>query len=273
MGRPGKSITTFSPELSRQLFYAVTRMAQEPAVKAAVEANHDENRWWPTVVRDWRLRMAVAGWSGRVSYHMVSTYAGVVADAERFGFDQLTRVADSELAELVRPLGLAAARVRYFRSLSAFLRVLEASSLDPLTADTDRFIALFAEQVYQASYKVAQCATLYARGYHCGIMPVDSGMVSKLAPRLGMRFSRGSIAHQEMRKVLETCVTDRADEYCGLARTLDYAVTIPGDRPPTWWVHLVLIYFKRLYCSRPSPRLCSRQPVCDVLLDCGCLAR
>ena len=57
----------------------VGRAAALPDVRAAVEANHDDNRWWPASVPDWRVRMTVAGWSTRVSYAMVSTYAGVVS--------------------------------------------------------------------------------------------------------------------------------------------------------------------------------------------------
>jgi len=270
MSLPTGTVTTFTPELSRRLFRTVARIAEEPSVKAVVEANHDENRWWPTRVKDWRLRMAVAGWSGRVSYNMVSTYADVVVEADRLGFDHLVAMPDRELAELVRPLGLAAARVHYFRSLAAFLENIEASGPDPLTSDTDAFIRLFADKVRQASYKVAQCATLYARGYHSGIIPVDSGMVSKLAPRLGMHFGRGAIAHEQMRRTLEACADDRADGYRKLVSRLNYAVTLPDEGPPTWWIHLSLIYFKRLFCNRPSPRLCPGQPICGRMLDCHC---
>ena len=38
---------------------------------------------------------------------------------------------------------------------------------------------------------------------------------------------------------------------------------------PTWWMHLVLIYFKRLYLNRPSKRLCLRRPMCIDVIDCS----
>ena len=46
---------------------------------------------------------------------------------------------------------------------------------------------------------------------------------------------------------------------------------IPEDADPTWFVHLVLIYFKRLYLNRPGPRLCQLRPACQAFLDCGCV--
>ena len=44
-------------------------------------------------------------------------------------------------------------------------------------------------------------------------------------------------------------------------------------RAPTWFAHLVLIYFKRLYLNRPAPELCPRRPACPELLECGCQRR
>lgn len=43
----------------------VQRVATLPEVRAAVEANHDDNKWWPTSVEDPRTRMLVAGCSTR----------------------------------------------------------------------------------------------------------------------------------------------------------------------------------------------------------------
>jgi hypothetical protein len=132
-------------------------------------------------------------------------------------------------------------------------------------------IHLFAARVRGAGYKVAQCATLYARGYHCGIIPVDSGMVSRLAPFLGIRLRPGPGAHEQLRRQLETVADAMASQYKELAARLGYQVHIPEDANPTWFVHLVLIYFKRLYLNHPGPRLCPRRPACNGFLDCGCV--
>ena len=105
-GHPGATITGYTPELADRLRAFVTSAATQPDVRAAVEANHDDNRWWPAYVQDWRIRMAVAGWSSRVSYAMVGTYAGVVARADTLGWDMLTTLDDESLARLVRPIGL-----------------------------------------------------------------------------------------------------------------------------------------------------------------------
>jgi hypothetical protein len=124
----------------------------------------------------------------------------------------------------------------------------------------------------RAGYKVAQCAALYARGYHCGIIPVDSGMVTRLAPFLGTGLSPGPAAHEEFRQLLEARARAMSGEYRNLSARLGYQVRIPCDADPTWFVHLVLIYFKRLYLNRPGPRLCQRRPACPSFLDCGCAA-
>jgi endonuclease III len=214
--------------------------------------------------------MAVAGWSTRVSYSMIETYSAVVGHADALGWDGLTDLDDRAVTALVRPLGLAASRVGYLRSLAAFLGNAAASGTDlpgMLAAD---LIRLLAGSIRGAGYKVARCATLYARGYHCGVIPVDSGMVSKLAPFLGVSLGTDSIAHEQLRELLEASTTLMSGRYRELAARLGYRVHIPADADPTWLVHLMLIYFKRLYLNRPGPGLCPLRPACDAFLDCGC---
>jgi endonuclease III len=271
-GHPGATITGYTPELADRLRAFVTSAATQPDVRAAVEANHDDNRWWPAHVQDWRIRMAVAGWSSRVSYAMVSTYAGVVARADTLGWDLLSTLDDASLARLVRPIGLPSARIRYLRSLARFIDRTGVPGIDLATAPPDELIASFSAEVDGAGYNTAQCAVLYARGYHCGVIPVDSGMVTRLAPLLGITLTAGTAAYEHLRKLLQAAVTAHADAYRDLAAHLGYQLTIPPGAPPTWFAHLVLIYFKRLYLNRPAPQLCPRRPVCPALLECGCQA-
>ncbi len=174
----------------RRVHRLIERAASLPDVRAEVEANHDENRWWPTTISDPRMRMLAAGWSTRVSYRMIETYARVIASADVYGFDSLVAATDAELATLVRALGRPRARIDYLRSLAELLGCWEKEGTDPTaeSADCDALVFDFAARVRGASYKVAQCALLTARGYHCGIIPVDSGMVTKLA-RPGSRPS------------------------------------------------------------------------------------
>lgn len=168
--------------------------------------------------------------------------AGLLAHVDSLGFDQLVAADDEKVTKWVQPIGLPAARITYLRSLATFL---ERHGVDILSGRADKVISMFATEVAQASFKVAQCALLYARGYHCGIIPVDSGMVTKLVPALGINLPSGAIAHEAMRHVLQDCVAHRAEDYLRLAG--QQAVTIPDDTVPTWWAHLVLIYFKRLF--------------------------
>jgi hypothetical protein len=256
--------------LADRVYAVVSRAASQPDVRAAVEANHDDNRWWPRSVSDWRVRMAVAGWSTRVSYSMIETYSAVVGHADSLGWEALATLDDQAAIALVRPLGLAASRIGYLRSLAAFLGNADSSGTDVPGMRASDLIHLLAGSIHGAGYKVAQCATLYARGYHCGIIPVDSGMVSNLAPFLGVSLDAGPIAHEQFRELLESSTTVMADRYKRLATRLGYRVHIPAQADPTWLVHLVLIYFKRLYLNRPGPRLCPLRPACDAFMDCGC---
>ncbi|WP_129839476.1 hypothetical protein [Streptomyces sp. RFCAC02] len=255
----------------RRVHRLVARAAALPDVRAEVEANHDNNRWWPMTITDPRVRMLAAGWSTRVSYRMVGTYAKVIRAADALGFDALVAATEVELAELVRPLGLARTRIDYLRSLAELLRGWSKEGVDPLSAsaDNDELIGDFTQRVHGASYKVAQCAILTARGYHCGIIPVDSGMVSKLAPALGIDLPPGAVAHERMRHVLEAAVHARARDFRALAAEHDHQVTIPEGAEPTWWVHLTLIYFKRLYLNGPSPKLCAHRPLCVRAVGCA----
>ncbi|MGW8451310.1 hypothetical protein [Streptomyces niveus] len=259
----------------RRVHRLVARAAGLPDVRAEVEANHDENRWWPTSIVDPRVRMLAAGWSTRVSYRMVETYARVITAADAGGFDSLAAATDAELASLVRPIGLPQTRIDYLRSLTELLRNWEKEGTDPTeeSADCDALVLDFAQRVRGASYKVAQCALLTARGYHCGIIPVDSGMVTKLAPALGLALPTGAVAHEHMRHILEATVHARAAEFRSLATDNGYQVTIPEGVEPTWFAHLVLIYFKRLYLNGPAPQLCRRRPVCPKVVDCAHHAR
>ncbi|MEU7022775.1 hypothetical protein ABZ990_19250 [Streptomyces sp. NPDC046203] len=259
------------PQEIRRIHRLVARAAALPDVRAEVEANHDDNRWWPRTIADPRVRMLAAGWSTRISYRMIDTYAEVIRSARALGFDALAASTEGELAELVRPLGLARTRIGYLRSLAELLQEWSKEGVDPLSpsADNDELIDDFARRVRGASYKVAQCALLTARGYHCGIIPVDSGMVSKLAPALGLDLPSGAVAHERMRHALEAAVHARPDDFRSLVTEHNYRIALPEDTEPTWFVHLVSIYFKRLYLNGPSAQLCRRRPLCAKAVGCS----
>lgn len=258
------------PQILDRICDLVTVVASDHAVRSAVDANHDDNRWWPTAIGDWRLRIVLAGWSTRISYNMVDHYRSVVDRVGDIGYEELIRQDDEELLSLIRPIGLPSSRIAYLRSAASYIERLESAGMDVWSRTANEFIVDFAERVEFAGFKVAQCAALYGRGYHCGVIPVDSGMVSKLAPCLGLRLPNSAASHEILRQLLESSADRDSLHYRQLIELNGYNVTLPDEVVPTWWLHLVLIYFKRIYCNRPSDRLCVARPVCTQVIDCHC---
>lgn len=254
MGKPKELIGGLSHEI---LLEALSTCADLADVRQEVILNHDDNRWWPTTIQDWRLRMVIAGWSTRVSYNMIKAYQQVVHNVNRIGYDNLCRMSDAELQDLIGSLGLFDARNQYLRSLAKFIEEFVNETGLPPEIPNDKLIEVLAKDVKGANYKVAQCAVLYARSYHCGIFPVDSGMKDMLGPCLGLHLPRGAIAHEIMRRQMEKMLNAHYHEYHQLAVQTGYGnLAIPKEKAPIWWAHLVLIYFKRLYCNKKNPCQC-----------------
>jgi hypothetical protein len=61
-----------------------------------------------------------------------------------------------------------------------------------------------------------------------------------------------------MRHHLERLVHRFPEHFRGIATDMGYKreLTLPDGTPPTWWVHLVLIYFKRQFCNQHHPSSC-----------------
>lgn len=234
-------------------------------VKAEVVKNHDNNLWWPTDITDKRMRLLIAGLSTRISYNMITTYQQVVAKLNKHSYEEIIKMDDECLSEIVSPLGLLNARMTYIKSMINFIEKYY-NDLDKY--NNEKLIELISKNVHGASYKVAQCCVLYLRGYYCGIMPVDSGMKDILLPCIGFTKRNGSIAHEILRKELEEIVKKLDLE--GIVDENGYSklIAIPKNTPFTWWAHLVLIYFKRFYCNKHKPDLC---PLCkEYDLPCLC---
>lgn len=228
-----------------------------PAVRNEVLKNHDNNLWWPLDVTDWRLRMVVAGWSSRISYNMIATYRRVVSNVNLEGYDTLVHMSAPELQNLIGSLGLFESRRQYLSSLQSFLDSMTQRGISVIDLPADELIRLIAQEVKGANFKVAQCAALYAKGYHCGIFPVDSGMKDMLGPCLGLRLPSGPFAHEVMRQHIEKLVNGMPHELVSLAKQSGYTeLNIPQNQAPMWWAHLVLIYFKRIFCNKKEPSVC-----------------
>lgn len=235
-------------------FETILRTSADQAdVRREVKANFWDNRWWPERIADWRLRMIIAALSTRLSYAHIKSYSAVVAALESLGYETLRTIDDDALRTLLAPIGLYRLRVGLVRSL---IGVIEQRGGELLTVPASTAIAHIAREVYGASYKVAQCCVLYSRGYHCGVMPVDSGMRDMLGPCIGLPLPKGAEAHEVMRTQLER-LTAQAD-CSSLATETGYPECKVGDAPgiAAWWAHLVLVYFKRLYCNRKRPAEC-----------------
>lgn len=249
-----KPITSLSNET---LYKIIQRCANLPEVRQEVLRNHDDNQWWPKSVRDWRVRLLVAGWSTRISYSMIRTYQSVVSRVKEMQYEEVCLLPENELLDILRPLGLSQTRIEYFRSVEQFIREKNFKEEDLIAKSNDALIFDFAKNVRGSGYKVAQCAILYAKGYHCGIFPVDSGMKDMLGPCLGIRLPSGPAAHEVMRKQLEQMLNSDAEQYQKLALESGYeTLSFPEQSAPIWWAHLVLIYFKRLHCNHHKPIQC-----------------
>ena len=242
---------------SKLLLDVIEICCKLPDVNLEVHKNHDDNLWWPLYVTDWRLRMIFAGWSTRISYNMINTYRRVVSDVHKKGYDSLITISDQELRQLIGSLGLFDLRKKFMRSMVAFIQSFIDPQSELLLKSNDELIELIVENVNGASYKVSQCAALYAKGYYCGVFPIDSGMKDLLGPCLGLSLPSGPIANEVMRHYIENNLYRVSDELHQIAFDNGYSdLNIPKSVTPIWWAHLVLIYFKRLYCNKKKPNLC-----------------
>jgi hypothetical protein len=230
--------------MSDNFMRAVVReISHLESLSLEVQSNYAENRWWPTTITDIRLRLLLAGWTTRLSYRSIKHYQAVVARVRDVGFDTICKMPDSGIVELTKTIGLPNARLAYLRSLASFINthgVIYCQS-----SNIDEFIETFARSVDSASFKVGQCAALYARGYHCGIIPVDSGMCDMLAPIVPVPYPHNGIGHEIVRKRLEEFTRDN-DCFMKEQSRLHKWLSVPNT-PATWWLHLLLIYYKRLY--------------------------
>jgi hypothetical protein len=258
-------VTTADP--ANPLSGILATAAVLPDVRAEVAANHDDNRWWPRRITDWRLRMTLACWSARVSYGMINRYAALVDRVESIGYEALTAAPDQQVLDLLQTIGLQHSRLRVFRSLSQQIHHWKVGNVNPVELSNDGLVETIVTSVDGAGYKLAQCAALYAKGYHCGIIPVDSGMADMLGPCLGLKLPRGGYRHEAMRKKLEAEVLQQPNAFRALPGATGYSqlIRVPVDQPPTWWVHLVLVYFKRSYCNRMSPEGCPFRPALPAI--------
>lgn len=235
-----------------------------PDVKSDVIKNHDNNLWWPIEIEDYRKRLLIAGLSTRISYNMINSYRNVINDLNEYSYEQIKEMSEEEIINIIKGLGLSNTRYKYLKSMIDFI---EKYNNDLMTKSNDELIELIANNVSGASYKVAQCCVLYMRGYYCGIMPVDSGMKDIELPCLGFSKYNNAIGHDLLRKQLQQLVENNDMEDIIKKNGYD-ELNIPNCKNATWWVHLVLIYFKRHYCNKHNPSECPLANQCNIKYMC-----
>lgn len=229
--------------------------ASQEEVKKEVLRNYEDNTWWPRVIEDWRIRFLVAGLSARVSYRMIKTYQGVIETLRKYRYEEIATMPEKDFVSIIKPLGLSKLRVKFWQSAVNFIKRIEKGELNIDDLSNEELISLIRKEVKGADYHLAQCCTLYLRGYHSGVIPVDSGMVKTLAPCLGFPAPSGVYGYEVLRKELEEL--SRTIDCSKIATTTGYqSLTLSQDRPLTWWLHLVLIYYKRIFCNRCDPKSC-----------------
>ena len=239
--------------------------SKQETVKREVLLNHDNNLWWPINITDYRMRLIIAGLSTRISYNMIHTYIKVISRLSSYRYEDIANMDKEQLISIMQKLGLTNNRYKYVQSMVNFI-----NSKDEFfwKNQNDVLVLEIAKNVYGASYKVAQCCVLYLKGYYCGVMPVDSGMKDVLLPCIGFEKKKGAIAHEILRKQLENLVggIDFKDIiYNNGFGQLD----IEDYTNATWWVHLVLIYYKRYFCNKSVGRKCPLY-VNSLCILCNC---
>ena len=235
-----------------------------PNVREDVLKNHDNNMWWPLEIDDYKKRLLIAGLSTRISYNMINSYRSVINKLNEYSYDQIKMLSDNELIEIIKGLGLANTRYSYIKSMINFIDKYDGEILE---MKNDELIELIAKNVVGASYKVAQCCVLYMRGYYCGIMPVDSGMKDIELPCLGFTKYNNAIGHDILRKQLQELVKDN-NMYEIIMKNGYDKLNIQDYTNATWWVHLVLIYFKRHYCNKHKPDECPLANIVNLNFNC-----
>ncbi len=236
-----------------ELSEAISIMARQPEVRHAVLDSFSDNPWWPKSIKDWRIRMIVAGLSTRVSFRMLGTYEKVIRHLKKYTFEELQEMNNKDVIDIIRPLGLANNRIKFLRSISEFI-IRHGESI--LNISSDQAIQLIDNEVTGASYKVGACCILYAKGYNSGIIPVDSGLKDMFAPCLGLPASSGKFGHELIRYQLEEIASQVTLAEIAV-KSNDYSdLDLSTTGASKWWFHLVLINYKRHHCNNRQPSSC-----------------
>lgn len=238
--------------------------SKQPEVRLAILKNYDDNLWWPLEIQDYRKRLIIAGLSTRISYNMINNYRKIINDFNNYSFEEIKNMSEENIIHIIKGLGLANTRYKYIKSMIEFI---EKYNDNIFSMHNDELIEFIASNVQGASYKVAQCCVLYMRGYYCGIMPVDSGMKDVELPCIGFPKYCTPKGNNILRKELERLTKNN---YMGdIINNNGYNNLKNIDvNNATWFVHLVLIYYKRFFCNKHSYELCTLRESFKLKVSC-----
>lgn len=210
------------------------------------------------------MRLIIAGLSTRVSYAMINTYVKVIRQLENMSIDEFFSLSQERKTEILKPLGLIKNRLTYVNSMLQFIK--DNPNMDELS--DEQFLEKVNHDVKGASYKVAQCALLYRRGYPNDIMPVDSGMKDVMLPCLGYPKQKAGVGHEIARKLLEKDIAQINIQQFISKNELDIS-----ENQFSWWAHLSLIYYKPACCNKKNLDTCTLACVKDLELKYSCVTR
>lgn len=220
--------------------------SKQEDVREEVHKNHDNNKWWPREIKDYRKRLLIAGLSTRISYNMINTYQKVIQKFDSYSYEQISSMDEKNLIDIIKPLGLTKSRIIYIKSMIEFINK-NGKIINELS--NDELIDLIAKEVKGASYKVGECCTLYMRGYYCGVMPVDSGMKDIELPCMGFDYIKSAKGNKILSNEILEIV--KRNDFKRIIKENGYEdLNIENKDNPTWLIHLILIYYKRLYCNK-----------------------
>ena len=248
--------------MKRNLEIVLKEINKNEQVQNEVKKNFENNLWWPNTVEDKDMRLIIAGLSTRVSYAMIHSYIKVIQQIEYMTFDEFVTLSKKKKTEILKPLGLINSRINYVDSMAQFIK--DNPNMDRFS--DDEFMKKVSKNVKGASYKVAQCALLYRRGYPNEIMPVDSGLKDVMLPCIGYPKQKAGYGHEIARKLLEKDI--------GQINKLNFIENNKMNITAyqfNWWAHLSLIYYKRACCNKKKLTACTIKGVKGLKLNHTCI--
>lgn len=216
----------------------------------------------------------MAGLSARVSYRHITTFSNVVHALGALSEQDLRSLSDARFLELVRPLGMGRARLAFWTGIRDLADRHDLTEL--ANWPNDALISLLSSSVEGAGYKVAQSMVVCLKGYYSGVFIVDSGLKDLFSRCVGLPFRPGAVGHEDLRHQYEAFVKSiplSSVTPLVWSPQLYEEILRSGLGATVWFAHLLLVYFKRLYCNPARVQEC---PIAaKVAPNCGraCLHR